>query len=117
MEALLEASTDCIVGLYTDAVFCQVHGNRKSLQKKDLDLARRIRGIRDSENELPLQEQVKPGRPYDKPEYVPGRSLPRWKPKKQIEREEREAAEAKRKAAATKKGKGSAGSSKSPPKK
>ncbi|GAQ92407.1 histone H3 [Klebsormidium nitens] len=57
LDALLEASQDFIVGLFGDAIFCVAHGKRKTLQVKDLDLARRIRGIRDDNDRLPLQRE------------------------------------------------------------
>ena len=98
LDALLEASQDFIVGLFGDAIFCVAHGKRKTLQVKDLDLARRTRGIRDDNDRLPLQREVEHGRSYDKREYYP--DLPagaeRWKPPRQIEREEREARERER---------------------
>ncbi|GAQ89159.1 histone H3 [Klebsormidium nitens] len=102
LDALLEASQDFTVGLFGDAIFCVAHGKRRTLQAKDLDLARRIRVIRDDDNNrMPLQREVEHGRSYDKREYYP--DLPagaeRWKPPKQIEREEREARERERAAA------------------
>ncbi|GAQ91733.1 histone H3 [Klebsormidium nitens] len=83
------------------AIFRVAHGKRKTLQVKDLDLARRIRGIRDDNNKLPLQREVQHGHSYDKREYYSQlrAGAERWKPPKQIEREEREARERERAAA------------------
>ena len=95
MDALLEATQDFVVGLFGDAIFCQAHGKRKTLQKKDLDLARRIRGIRNEDNTLPLQAAVEHGLGHkrEKVEYEPGKAdEKRWKSAKQIEREARERA-------------------------
>ena len=98
MDALLEASQDFVVGLFGDAVFCQAHGNRKTLMKKDLDLAKRIRGIRNEDDKLPLQEAVEHGvNRRDTKVYDPDPDKERWKPRKQIEREAREDREKKEK--------------------
>ena len=35
-----------LVGLFEDANLCAIHANRVTVQKKDLELARRIRGER-----------------------------------------------------------------------
>ena len=42
--ALQEAAEAYLVGLYEDSQLCAIHGGRITLMKKDLDLARRIRG-------------------------------------------------------------------------
>ncbi|GAQ92406.1 histone H3 [Klebsormidium nitens] len=91
LDALLEASQDFVVGLFGDAVFCQAHGKRKTLMKKDLDLAKRIRGIRNEDDKLPLQEAVE--HVVDRRDtkvYDPNPNKERWKPPKQVEREARE---------------------------
>ncbi len=46
IHALQEASEAYIVGLFEDTNLCAIHANRVTVQKKDLDLARRIRGDR-----------------------------------------------------------------------
>ena len=61
MLALQEAAESFLVGLFEDANLCAIHGNRITIMKKDMDLARRIRGdaeyrdpkvLRDAYNEL-----------------------------------------------------------------
>jgi histone H3 len=42
--ALQEASEAYLVGLFEDTNLCAVHGNRVTIMKKDIVLARRIRG-------------------------------------------------------------------------
>lgn len=44
--ALQEAAETYVTGLFEDANLCAIHANRVTLMKKDLDLARRIRGER-----------------------------------------------------------------------
>ena len=44
--ALQEASEAYIVGLFEDTNLCAIHANRVTVQKKDMELARRIRGDR-----------------------------------------------------------------------
>ena len=44
--ALQEASEMYLVGLFEDSNLCAVHANRVTIMKKDIDLARRIRGER-----------------------------------------------------------------------
>lgn len=46
MEALQEASEAFLVGLFEDTNLCALHGKRVTIMKKDMDLARRIRGER-----------------------------------------------------------------------
>ena len=41
-----EASEAYIVGLFEDTNLCAIHAKRVTVQKKDMDLARRIRGDR-----------------------------------------------------------------------
>lgn len=42
--ALQESSEAYLVGIFEDANLCAIHANRVTIMKKDLDLARRIRG-------------------------------------------------------------------------
>ena len=42
--ALQEASESYITGIFEDANLCAIHASRVTLMKKDMDLARRIRG-------------------------------------------------------------------------
>jgi len=42
--ALQEATEAYLVGIFEDANMCAIHANRKTLLKKDLLLARRLRG-------------------------------------------------------------------------
>ena len=42
--ALQEASESYLTGLFEDANICAIHASRVTIMKKDLDLARRIRG-------------------------------------------------------------------------
>ena len=44
IEALQEACESYITGLFEDANLCAIHARRVTVMKKDLDLARRIRG-------------------------------------------------------------------------
>ena len=44
--ALQEAAESYLTGLFEDANLCAIHANRVTVMKKDLDLARRIRGER-----------------------------------------------------------------------
>ena len=44
LKALQEASEAYLVGIFEDANLCAIHANRVTIMKKDLDLARRIRG-------------------------------------------------------------------------
>ena len=46
LAALQEASEAYIVGLFEDTNLCAIHAMRKTVMKKDMDLARRIRGDR-----------------------------------------------------------------------
>lgn len=46
LVALQEASEAYIVGLFEDTNLCAIHAKRVTVQKKDMDLARRIRGDR-----------------------------------------------------------------------
>lgn len=46
LQALQEASEAYIVGLFEDTNLCAIHANRKTVMKKDMELARRIRGDR-----------------------------------------------------------------------
>mmetsp|Transcript_42209 Transcript_42209/g.30916 ORF Transcript_42209/g.30916 Transcript_42209/m.30916 type:complete len:172 (-) Transcript_42209:56-571(-) len=46
LEALQEACEAYLVGLFEDTQLCAVHANRVTIMKKDMDLARRIRGER-----------------------------------------------------------------------
>jgi len=47
IEALQEATEAYLVHLFEDANLCATHGKRVTLMIKDLQLARRIRGLRD----------------------------------------------------------------------
>ena len=42
--ALQESTEAFVTGLFEDAHLCAIHANRVTLMKKDLELARRIRG-------------------------------------------------------------------------
>ena len=44
MLAIQEASESYLVGLFEDAQLCAIHAHRVTVMKKDMDLARRIRG-------------------------------------------------------------------------
>ena len=46
MLAIQEAAEAYLVGLFEDTNLCAIHANRVTVMKKDLDLARRIRGDR-----------------------------------------------------------------------
>ena len=46
LHALQEATEAYIVGVFEDTNLCAIHANRKTVMKKDMDLARRIRGDR-----------------------------------------------------------------------
>jgi len=44
LVALQESSEAYLVGVFEDANLCAIHANRVTIMKKDMDLARRIRG-------------------------------------------------------------------------
>mmetsp|Transcript_27905 Transcript_27905/g.26943 ORF Transcript_27905/g.26943 Transcript_27905/m.26943 type:complete len:82 (+) Transcript_27905:298-543(+) len=44
--AVQEAAESYMVGLFEDTNLCAIHANRSTIMKKDIDLARRIRGER-----------------------------------------------------------------------
>jgi histone H3 len=44
LKALQEASEAYLVGIFEDSNLCAIHANRVTIMKKDMDLARRIRG-------------------------------------------------------------------------
>ena len=46
--ALQEAAEGYLVGLFEDANLCAIHAKRVTVMPKDVQLARRIRGFRDS---------------------------------------------------------------------
>ena len=46
LEAIQESTEAYIVGLFEDANLCAVHAKRVTIMKKDLALARRLRGDR-----------------------------------------------------------------------
>ncbi len=46
MSALQEATEAYLVGLFEDANLCAIHAKRVTIMKKDIELARRIRGDR-----------------------------------------------------------------------
>ena len=46
LQALQEASEAYIVGVFEDTNLCAIHAKRMTVFKKDMDLARRIRGDR-----------------------------------------------------------------------
>jgi histone H3 len=47
LMALQEAAEAYLVGLFEDANLCALHANRMTIYKKDIQLARRIRGEKD----------------------------------------------------------------------
>ena len=50
MNAIQFAAEDYMTGLMQDANYCAIHAKRVTLMVKDLQLARRIRGINDPGN-------------------------------------------------------------------
>mgnify|MGYP001985045023 FL=1 len=46
LDALQEASEAYLVGLFEDTNLCAIHAKRVTIQPKDIQLARRIRGER-----------------------------------------------------------------------
>ena len=46
LNAIQEAAESYLTGLFEDANLCAIHATRVTVMKKDLDLARRIRGER-----------------------------------------------------------------------
>ena len=46
LQALQEATEAYVVGLFEDTNLCAIHAKRMTVMKKDMDLARRIRGDR-----------------------------------------------------------------------
>ena len=53
--ALQEASEAYLTGIFEDSNLCALHANRVTIMKKDMDLARRIRGdeMRDWRDQMP----------------------------------------------------------------
>ena len=51
LEAIQISAEDYLVGLFEDAYLCSVHCKRVTLLAKDLQLARRIRGVGDPGNQ------------------------------------------------------------------
>lgn len=47
LEALQTACEDFLVGLMEDANLCAIHARRVTIMPRDIQLARRIRGLRD----------------------------------------------------------------------
>ena len=47
LEALQHAAEAYLVGLFEDSVLCAIHAKRVTVQPKDIQLSRRIRGRRD----------------------------------------------------------------------
>lgn len=47
LEALQEATEAYIISLLEDANLCAIHGKRVTIMPRDIQLARRIRGVRD----------------------------------------------------------------------
>ena len=64
--ALQEASEAYLVGLFEDANLCAIHANRVTVMKKDMELARRIRGdqSRDFVDNSPKTDEVHHQLPY-----------------------------------------------------
>jgi hypothetical protein len=58
--ALQEASESYLVGLFEDSQLCAIHAHRVTVMKKDMDLARRIRGehYRDFREENPKKGET-----------------------------------------------------------
>ena len=58
--ALQTASESYLVGLFEDAQLCAIHAHRVTVMKKDMDLARRIRGeqYRDFREENPRKGET-----------------------------------------------------------
>ena len=53
LMALQEAAEAYLVGVFEDANLCCIHANRVTIQKKDMALARRIRGEENFDRRLP----------------------------------------------------------------
>ena len=53
--ALQEAGEAYLVGIFEDANLCALHANRVTIMRKDMDLARRIRG--DGHNDRRVDER------------------------------------------------------------
>ena len=49
LHAVQEATEAYLVGLFEDTNLCAIHAKRMTVQKKDMDLARRIRGDRNTD--------------------------------------------------------------------
>eukprot|EP01041_Mallomonas_annulata_P001951 gene1951-3787_t len=57
--ALQEAAEAHLVGLFEDANLCSIHAKRVTVMPKDIQLARRIRGVAREENLIQMQFQFK----------------------------------------------------------
>ena len=50
MEALQTSAEEYLVGLFEDSYLCTMHSKRVTLLARDMQLARRIRGVGDPGN-------------------------------------------------------------------
>lgn len=53
LVALQEAAEAYLVGIFEDTNLCAIHAKRATIMKKDMELARRIRGDRDHVDRIP----------------------------------------------------------------
>ena len=57
LQALQEAAEAYLVGIFEDANLCALHANRVTVMRKDMDLARRIRG--DAQHDHRVEDPAK----------------------------------------------------------
>ena len=62
LVALQEAAEAYLVGIFEDANMCALHANRVTIMRKDMDLARRIRG--DAQHDHRVEDPSKAGQGY-----------------------------------------------------
>ena len=62
LVALQEAAEAYLVGIFEDAGMCALHANRVTVMRKDMDLARRIRG--DAQHDHRVEDPSKAGQGY-----------------------------------------------------
>lgn len=56
--ALQEAAESYLTGIFEDANLCAIHANRVTVMKRDMDLARRLRGLNDISNSKIVEDRT-----------------------------------------------------------
>lgn len=89
LDALLEAAQDHCTDLFSDAVYCATHAKRVTVMPKDLNLARRIRGLEDESGIRVGNDQSRLWNVGDKKRtFDQDGNEVEWKPPAQVKREQ-----------------------------